>query len=164
MPCAVCTCEASSTFSHVLESKEGIKLKKGRPFWFIYRNLLNPDLYYIKSQFERKKANLMGPTKKRWNTHIFYILDFAGILPLSKSVKFTEKSYHLAPIPFVLWFLILLCLSNSLLRFYPLAQKYLKWIVHWMTTRRRHKEKNLRRKIRLYLVSVLENIYINLLE
>ena len=163
MPCAVCTCEASSTFSHVLESKEGIKLKKAHLDLFtetcsiLIYIILNPNL-------RGKKANLMGPTKKRWNTHIFYILDFAGNLPLSKSLKFTEKSYHLAPIPFVLWFLILLCLSNSLLRFYPLAQKYLKWIVHWMTTRRRHKEKNLRRKIRLYLVSVLENIYINLLE
>ena len=163
MPCAVCTCEASSTFSHVLESKEGIKLKKGRPFWFIYRNLLNPDLYYIKSQIEREKKQTQWVQQKKMK-YTFYILDFAGNLPLSKSVKFTEKSYHLAPIPFVLWFLILLCLSNSLLRFYPLAQKYLKWIVHWMTTRRRHKEKNLRRKIRLYLVSVLENIYINLLE
>ena len=114
MPCAVCACEASSTFSHVLESKEGIKLKKGRPFWFIYRNLLNPDLYYIKSQIEREKKQTQWVQQKKMK-YTFYILDFAGNLPLSKSVKFTEKSYHLAPIPFVLWFLILLCLSNSLL-------------------------------------------------
>ena len=64
MPCAVCACEASSTFSHVLESKEGIKLKKAHLDLFtetcsiLIYIILNPNL-------RGKKANLMGPTKKR---------------------------------------------------------------------------------------------------
>lgn len=114
--------------------QRGNQVKEG-PFWFIYRDLLNPDLYYIKSQIEGKKSKPNGSNKKRC-TYIFYILDFAGSLPLSKSVEFTEKSYHFAPIPFVLLIL------NSpvfvwVLWFFPLAKKYLKWIVHCMTIRRR---------------------------
>ena len=113
MPCAVCACEASSTFSHVLESKEGIKLKKAHLDLFtetcsiLIYIILNPKL-------RGKKSKPNGSNKKRWNTHFISLILLATCL-WANQWSSLRKVITLLQSLLSFWFLILLCLSNSLL-------------------------------------------------